>query len=111
MRVDELTRPQAAVRIHELRFQLDRARRLIDRVVNQFQLAFGDLPLIVRSVCLDVQLAIRHGPPDAINIGFRKREDHIDWLDLRDSYEILSTVCLDEIPDIDVTDTSDAVDW
>ena len=75
-----LAGPQSAVGVRELRLELDSARGLIDRVIDQLQLAFGGLPPIVRCVGLNFQRAARYGLGDAIDIIFRKREDHVDGL-------------------------------
>ena len=109
VRIDELAGPQGLVGIREFRFELDRAGRLVDLIVDEIEDALRNLLLVGGVIGQDLELALPHGAPTRGMSASGNGKDDVDRLDLRD-HDQRFAVRLDEIAKIDLPDAGDPVD-
>ena len=83
----ELARPQPLVGIGEFRLELDRAGGLIDLIVDEEQMAFRQLLLVVLVEGENRDRALQHRLAHRAEVALRQREDHRARLDLRQHRE------------------------
>ena len=108
--VDELARPEPMRRIGKIGLELDRAGGLQDLIVDEGELAFVELDLVVVAIGEDRQRPLGHLLLNLRQVGLRQREDHRDRLDLGDHDEAVGVGRVDDVADIDLPYAGDPVD-
>src|SRR6202040_3423746 len=108
---DELAGPQPFVIIVKARLEVNRASRLVNGVVNQCQLAFGELLLAVPTVGIDDQRRTLMVLPHVVESLLRQCEAHKDRLHLRDRDKRRVVVRMHEIALVDEFRAEAPVDW
>lgn len=89
-RVDELPGPESVVRIGEDRFQLGRAGRLIDLVIDQRESALIQFAVPIARQGRDLHRSYGKSSADGGQVFLGQREDHRDRLDLRHHHDARS---------------------
>src|SRR5882757_7436326 len=89
-----------------------RAGGLQDLIVDERELTLIELDLVVLAVGENPErrLSLLLLLLDLWQVGLRQREDHRDRFDLRINDEPVGIRRMDDVPDVDLTDTDDAVD-
>ena len=107
---DELARPQPLVLIGKFRLQPDRAGGLIDLIVDQQQVALGQLLLVVLIEGENRDGAAQHRFAHRAEVALRQRENHRARLDLGQHRERIGIGGVDDVADVDLAKADDAVD-
>jgi len=100
-RIDELARPQRSLVVREGRLDLDRARGLVDHVVDHAEHAVAEFGLIVAAEGENRQRAGGGRARDSRQVIGRQGEDHRDRLDLRHDDDPGDVRCVDDVTGID----------
>ena len=108
--MDKFARPQPFVLVWKLRLQLDRARGLIDLIVDQQELTFGELFPIVLIERQDRHIATQHRFAHRSKIALRQGEHGRAWLDLRKHGERTDVGGVDDVADVELAEADHAVD-
>ena len=106
----EFAGPQALIGIGEFGLELNGAGGLIDLIVDEKQMAFGQLLLVVLVKSEDRDLPAQHRFAYRTEVVLRQREYHRTGLDLGQNGERSDIVGMDDVADIDLPESHDAVD-
>src|SRR6516164_343112 len=102
-RIDKFARPEHVLGVGKTCAQPDCARGLDNLVVNEIELAFIQLGLVVLAIGLDRQRSVRHLLLNFHKIGLRQRENQRDRLDLGYIHQAVGIGRMDDVPNIDLT--------
>ena len=107
---DELARPQPLVLVGKFRLQPDRAGGLIDLIVDQQQMALGELILVVLIEGENRDAAAQHRLAHRAEGALRQRENHVARFYLGQHRERIDIGGVDDVADVDLAKADDAVD-